>query len=369
LLGNTIGLQTLAATVQGVASPATFSATAAALPATKLNIVVAPPATTVTRVQFNPQPQLQLLDASGQLVAQGGVTVTATITGTGNSSVSGTATATTAANGIATFSSLGAAGTAGAKILTFSATGLISATANVTVTPGAAATLAINTGNNQNVPANSVAPVSPSVLVADTDGNPIANIPVAFAVTAGGGFISNGSALSDASGIARVNTWTVGPDGAQSVTATAVGLSGSPAVFNATATNPPASCGQPAILNIGFLRNGALSSSPCTLLDGPGQMILQRAFTGPQAGGTYFYDRYTITVPAQTIVRFTNTDAFTSGFIYFAAYRMDNTWVAYNAVSDLVVNNASLNPVQYQIVVTTSSPGITGAYTIRPFIP
>jgi adhesin/invasin len=80
------------------------------------------------------------------------------------------------------------------------------------------------------------------VRVADASGNPVAGVPVSFAVTAGGGSISPPALITDAVGRAQA-VWTVGTTpGPQTVSVSAPVASGVPAVFQATAVaGPPVS--------------------------------------------------------------------------------------------------------------------------------
>jgi adhesin/invasin len=110
-----------------------------------------------------------------------------------------------------------------------------SATANAAA-PGSAEKIQ---GDAQTGPAALALPDSIVVRVVDAFGNPVAGQTVGFAVTAGGGSVSPGSADSDADGRAATQ-WTVGPGlGANTLQATVGGLP--PTTFNATSvTGPPA---------------------------------------------------------------------------------------------------------------------------------
>jgi hypothetical protein len=79
---------------------------------------------------------------------------------------------------------------------------------------------------------------APSVLVRDINNNPVAGVSVTFAVASGGGTVVPTTALTtDVNGIAQVTSWTLGTTaGANTLTATATGLSGSPVTFTATGT-------------------------------------------------------------------------------------------------------------------------------------
>lgn len=60
------------------------------------------------------------------------------------------------------------------------------------------------------VSAPSITPANPTVLVVDANGNPVPNVNVLFAVTAGGGAVTPGTVVTDAFGRAST-TWTFGP--------------------------------------------------------------------------------------------------------------------------------------------------------------
>jgi len=131
---------------------------------------------------------------------------------------------------------------------------------------------------------------------------------------------------------------------------------------------PPATCGSESALVIDQIRSGNLLASLCVLLDTPAMFTFRTQFTGPQVGGTYFYDRYTIDVPAGAILRFDISNVGnTIGFISIA-YDSSGTFAAVGTSSSnpLVINNASASLRRYQVIVSSSRPVQTGAYTILP---
>jgi hypothetical protein len=75
----------------------------------------------------------------------------------------------------------------------------------------------------------------PSVIVRDAQGTPVQGVGVTFAVTAGGGSVAGSPVTTNASGVATLTSWTLGPAlGTNTVVASATGL---PSVtFNATGT-------------------------------------------------------------------------------------------------------------------------------------
>jgi uncharacterized protein YjdB len=80
----------------------------------------------------------------------------------------------------------------------------------------------------------------PAVKVTDGTGAALSGMPVVFTVTAGGGTISGGPWVTDATGSARLSSWTFGPAGAQAVTATAASVPGVTVEFAGLARAPTA---------------------------------------------------------------------------------------------------------------------------------
>ena len=101
--------------------------------------------------------------------------------------------------------------------------------------------IALNAGDAQTATAGTAVAAAPSVLVTDAWNHPVAGVSVTFAATAGGGSLTGATALTNASGVATVGGWTLGATaGANTVTATSAGLSGSPVSFSATGVAGPA---------------------------------------------------------------------------------------------------------------------------------
>ncbi len=235
-LGSTAGNNTLTASSAGLTgSPITFSATGVTGGPATIAISAgnnqSAPAGSILPVD----PSVLVTDAGGNPVA--GVSVTFAVA-SGGGSLTG-ATQTTNASGIAEVGSWTLGNTAGPNTITATSAGLSGSplTFTATGTVGAAATIAINGGNNQAATAGTTLPVNPSVLVTDAGGNPVAGVSVTFAVASGGGSIAGGAQTTDAAGIATVGSWTLGTaPGTNTLTATSAGLSGSPRTFTATGT-------------------------------------------------------------------------------------------------------------------------------------
>lgn len=104
------------------------------------------------------------------------------------------------------------------------------------VLAGSSPSIAVQAGNGQHGLAGVVLNVPPSIVVRDGAGVPIAGKQVTFAVASGGGALSGGTAVTDATGIATVGSWTVGT-GANTLTATVADtgtIVGNPVTFTAT---------------------------------------------------------------------------------------------------------------------------------------
>ena len=146
------------------------------------------------------------------------------------------------------------------------------------VDPRVPTTIVATTSTSLTAAASSVVSPAPSVLVTDQNAEPLAGVTVEFVVTAGGGSVTGGSVATDASGIATVGSWSLGPNaGPNTLSATAPSLS--PVVFTATGTTvsqppppppppPPTACEARTVHTVGTTTAGSLASSDCQLVDG-----------------------------------------------------------------------------------------------------
>lgn len=233
-LGNTAGPNSLSVTSTGLTgSPLTVSATGT--PGTATTIVInggnsqsAPAGTNVAIA-----PSARVTDANGNGVP--GVTVTFAVSGGGGSIAGGTPA--TNASGVATITSWTLGNAVGGNSLSATAPGLTGSPLNFTATgvTGPASVMTVNAGDNQAATAGGQVSTAPSVLVTDAFGNPVAGVAVSFAVTSGGGNITGSTPSTNASGVAAVGTWTLGPSaGVNTLSATSAGLTNSPVTFTAT---------------------------------------------------------------------------------------------------------------------------------------
>jgi alpha-tubulin suppressor-like RCC1 family protein len=175
-------------------------------------------------------PAVLLTNSSGQPVS--GVAVTFSLTSGEGGSITGAA-ATSNAQGIATVGSWVLAKQAGNTLLVARTAGVTGVTFEATGVAGPAATVSVNAGNNQSGSPGMPLYANPTVLVADSFGNPVSGVTVSFTVTAGGGSVTRASDASDSNGLATVGSWTLGPAaGTNTLNATAGALA--PATFTAT---------------------------------------------------------------------------------------------------------------------------------------
>jgi adhesin/invasin len=102
-----------------------------------------------------------------------------------------------------------------------------SGTASITVVPGPPSKLRVNAGDNQSVAAGATVPIPPAVQVTDAGDNPIANVPITFAVASGGGTITGATTTTNSAGIATLGSWTLGTAaGPNTLTVTSSAIAG-----------------------------------------------------------------------------------------------------------------------------------------------
>ncbi len=237
-LGTTAGTNTLTATSNGLSgSPVTFSATGTAGTATQIAVDAGDGQSATVGTAVATPPSVVVRDAHNNPVA--GVSVTFAVA-TGGGSVDPITAILTNASGIAQVNSWTLGTTAGTNTLTATSNGLSGSpvTFTATGTASAATQIAANAGDGQTATAGTTVAIPPSVIVRDAHNNPVAGVDVTFAVASGGGSVNPTAAIAtNASGIAQVNSWTLGTTaGTNTLTATSNGLSGSPVTFTATGT-------------------------------------------------------------------------------------------------------------------------------------
>jgi alpha-tubulin suppressor-like RCC1 family protein len=225
-LGTEAGVQSATATVAGLAgSPVAFTATGIAGSAARLAVTIAPD-TVRNNVVWPQQPRVQLQDQHDNSVSQSGVTVTIELT-SGGGTLNGSASAVTGSDGVASFAGLAIAGVHGSRTLTFRSTGLTDVSMDLELVGGIPHFIVPGDGNNQSAEAGSPVADGPQVRVLDVYSNPVGGATVTFAVASGGGSITNATQVTDADGLARVGSWTLGTSGGvNTLSASAPGSNG-----------------------------------------------------------------------------------------------------------------------------------------------
>ena len=144
---------------------------------------------------------------------------------------------TTDASGIAS-TSLRLGGQLGVQTVAASISDLPAVSFVAMATAGPPAELSIAGGDGQSAAVGSPLPIPLQVKVEDAFNNPLAGVTIAFTVVTGGGTVSAATAVSDETGVAKVN-WTLGATaGTQTVVAGYDVLD--PVTFSATGLAQPA---------------------------------------------------------------------------------------------------------------------------------
>src|SRR5205085_11333849 len=117
-------------------------------------------------------------------VTQAGTTLTAGSATSPAGATPTSATATTTGSGAATFNGLAISGSVGGYTLRFES-GTLTApmSGTITLSAGAAATIAANSPTSQPGTAGAAVSSPPSVIVKDANGNPVSGVAVTFSAT------------------------------------------------------------------------------------------------------------------------------------------------------------------------------------------
>jgi hypothetical protein len=146
----------------------------------------------------------------------------------------------------------------------------------VTALASSANGLILVSGNDQSAPAGTALAEPLVVRVTDAFGNPIPGVTITWTAI-GGGSVSEGSTVSDASGLASVTRTLGSTAGPQSTLAESPGLSGSPVTFLHTATSGSAT-------GVAIVSGNEQSGVPGTALAQPLVVQVNDASGNPVAG-------------------------------------------------------------------------------------
>ncbi len=231
-ISGTIGAYTLTFSSSGLTPVISAAITLSAGPAAQLGLATQPSAAGASGVAFAQQPVVQIRDAAGNSVAQGGVLVTVTIaSGPGGATLGGTLTSTTNGFGAATFSNLSITGPSGTYTLQFTAPGLTLVTSSgVTLGAGAATQLVITTQPSSAAQSGTAFIQQPVLQLRDAANNPVAQagVVVTATIASGGGTLGGtATATTNASGVATFTNLSItGVIGARTLSFSAPGLTG-----------------------------------------------------------------------------------------------------------------------------------------------
>lgn len=215
---------------------------------------------------------------------------------------------------------------------------------------GSAAVVVKSAGDNQSANNGTSVTVPPAVTVQDALGNSVAGVTVVFAVGPGNGALIGSTQVTNASGVATVGGWTLGPVGPNTLTATVGSL---PSVtFSATATIRDA-CSVATPHTIGSTSNGELTTADCLLSFGA------------------FVDYYSLNVsPAGAYIFNQSSQTSGSSFdSYLYLYGPDGSILGFNDDDPVAQNldsqiKALLPSANYMLGASSFDSGSTGTYQI-----
>jgi len=207
--------------------------------------------------------------------------------------------------------------------------------------PAVAATIAANSAIALTGSPGATVTDRPSVIVRDQSESPLGGVTVTFAVTSGGGSLTGASAVTDASGIATVGSWTLGSAiGSNTLTASTGSLP--PVTF--TATDP---CAAAAPHTIGGTTNGELATSDCRLADGS---YIDFYTTSVATEGAYLFNQASTTIDTYLAL-------LSSGGVLIA-FNDDNTTSRNSTIKAL------LPAASYTLAANSFEPSEIGSYTL-----
>ena len=208
-LGTRAGQYTVSATSPGLES-FVFTATAYAGPAAIMEVVDGDRQQAAVMTNVPVAPTIRVLDRYRNPVS--GALVRFTTGGEFTVPVTAEGAPITRADGIVRVAAWRLGQRPGIYSLTVKS-GTLSVRFEATAVAGPAVRILVQEGNFQVAPPGATLLTAPAVWIADAYGNRVvrAGIPITFSVREGGGSITGGVASTDAQGVARVGSWTLGP--------------------------------------------------------------------------------------------------------------------------------------------------------------
>ncbi len=201
-LGGTLGPQTLTATAGSVTG--TARATAAAGPASLVAALTETTQFVVVGRTVGIAPAVGVTDAFGNVIS--GVTVIFSVGPTGGTLTGGGARVTDQTGRAAVD-----AWQIGNEAANYTVKAEVSSGAFAIFSAfGVPASVQVFAGASQTANAGTQVPVAPAVIARREDGSPLANVPVNFLVTQGGGLATGTAVLTGSNGVATVGRWILG---------------------------------------------------------------------------------------------------------------------------------------------------------------
>lgn len=264
-LGTTAGEQTVTAAAPGL-TPITFTATAAAGPASAIAATSATSQTATVGSEVAQPPAVSVTDAYGN--AKAGVTVAFAVGGGGSIAGSAATTnVTTDASGTASLSSWTVGTTVGAYTVAASVDGIATSVSfTATATAGPASQFAIVDGDGQSGSVGTALANPIRVHALDAYGNPVSGISVTFAATSGGGSLSPASALTDNTGTASA-AWTLGTVAGVNSASASAGSVGSVTLSATAVPGAPASLSRNSADNQSTTVGTTVAAAPSVVVE------------------------------------------------------------------------------------------------------
>jgi hypothetical protein len=211
-------------------------------------------------------------------------------------------------------------------------------------------------GNGQRAKFGTNVEIAPAVQLLDADGNPVAGRTVTFAVLTGGGSVTGASAVTNASGVAAVGSWTLGaPIGEQTLRATFESLS---FTFTATAIQDPCVAEGATPITVPDTVIGSISDADCS-------------WTPPaNTSQNSRFDLYRFDLASRTaiIINLTKQVGIVDPYLFLynattGVFIADNDDIQDGVIRDSRLT-ITLDPGAYMIRATTWEPNERGTYAL-----
>jgi hypothetical protein len=209
--------------------------------------------------------------------------------------------------------------------------------------PAVATTMAANSQTDLSTIAGFEIFPPPSVIVRDQNGNPFAGAPVTFTPVTGDGTVTGGSVITDTTGVATVGSWTLGLTPGPNVLVARSGILS--VSFSATGISK---CDVPRGFDLGNATGAILDNTDCRLPNGA------------------FIDYFSISLPSPNAYLFRQVQSSINP--YLRLLLPDRTVIAENDDQNPTTLNAAIKALlpagTYLLGASTSSPGVTGGYSL-----